>query len=172
MGALPVAHDRVAHLIADGDTRWINRGAYDLMDVNATATSSAAGLPKATALYGPLPAQLEQPNSFVNQLKALLKVRQAYRIYAARQIDVPDVQSPGLLVMVHELPDGMGTQITALNFGATPVDEVVRLAISAGVHAGPALNMFSQQIEGAVTADGDFRVRLAGHSGASYLISP
>ena len=66
-------------------------------------------------------------------------MRQAYRIYAARQIDVPDVQSPGLLVMVHELPDGMGTQITALNFGATPVDEVVRLAASAGVDAGPAI---------------------------------
>ncbi len=122
VGALPLAHERVAHLIADGDTRWINRGAYDLMDVNATASASGAGLPKARALYGSLPAQLEQPNSFVNQLKALLKVRQAYRIYAARQIDVPDVQSPGLLVMVHELPDGLGTQITALNFGATSVD--------------------------------------------------
>jgi trehalose synthase len=171
VGALPVAHDRVAHLVDDGDTRWINRGAYDLMNVNATATSSDAGLPKATALYGPLPAQLEQPDSFVNQLKALLKVRQALRIYAARQIDVPDVQSPGLLVMVHELPDGIGTQITALNFGVTAVDEVVRLAISAGVHAGPALNMFNQQVEGAVTADGDFHIRLAGYSGASYLIS-
>ena len=56
VGALPLAHDRVAHLIADGDTRWINRGAYDLMNVNAMATSSGAGLPKATALYGPLPA--------------------------------------------------------------------------------------------------------------------
>ena len=96
----------------------------------------------------------------------------AYRIYAARQIDIPDVQSPGLLVMVHELPDGMGTQITALNFGATPVDEVVRLAISAGVDAGPALNMFNQQSESAVTADGEFHAKLAAHSGASYLISP
>lgn len=172
VGALPLAHDRVAHQIADGDTRWINRGAYDLMDVNATASASGAGLPKARALYGPLPAQLEQPDSFVNQLKALLKVRQAYRIYAARQIDVPDVRSPGLLVMVHELPDGMGTQITALNFGATPVDEVVRLAVSAGIDAGPALNLFSQQIESVVTADGEFRVKLAAHSGASYLILP
>ena len=73
--------------------------------------------------------------------------------------------------MVHELPDGMGTQITALNFGATPVDEVVRLAISAGVNAGPVLNMFSQQVEGAVTADGDFHIRLRGHTGGSYLLS-
>ena len=94
VGALPVAHDRVAQLIADGDTRWINRGAYDLMDVNATAAASGAGMPKATALYGPLPAQLEHPNSFVNRLKALLKVRQAYRIYAARQIDCPRCTKP------------------------------------------------------------------------------
>lgn len=98
----------------------------------------------------------------------MLKVRQEYRIYAARQIDVPDVRSPGLLVMVHELPEELGIQVTALNFGASPVDEVVRLA---GVAAGPVLDMFSQQAAGAVTEDGDLRVRLAGHSGASYLIS-
>ncbi len=63
VGALPVAHDRVADLIANGDTRWINRGAYDLMDVNTTASASGAGLPKAQgALH--CPAQLEQPKLF------------------------------------------------------------------------------------------------------------
>ncbi len=71
------------------------------------------------ALYGPLPAQLGRPDSFVSQLKALLQGASGLRIYAAYQIDVPDAQSPGLLVMVHELPDGLGTQITALNFGAS-----------------------------------------------------
>lgn len=33
VGALPLAADEVAHLMQDGDTRWIHRGAYDLVDL-------------------------------------------------------------------------------------------------------------------------------------------
>ena len=55
-------------------------------------------------------------------LKALLKVRQAYPSTQRGRSTSRTLNSPGLLVMVHELPDGMGTQITALNFGATAVD--------------------------------------------------
>ena len=47
VGALPLPFDQVAHLAGDGDTRWINRGAYDLMGVNPAATASAAELPRA-----------------------------------------------------------------------------------------------------------------------------
>jgi len=169
VGALPLAHDLVADLMADGDTRWINRGAYDLLGANPDATGSAAGLPKAVALYGALPEQLSRPDSFASQLKAMLQVRQAYKLYAARQIDVPDTASPGLLVMVHELPEGLGTQVTALNFGAEPVDEEVRLA---HVQPGQAVDMFSDLVAGSVNSQGELRVWLDGYSGASYLLSP
>ena len=138
VGALPLPAEAVAPLLADGDTRWIQRGAYDLMGVNPAADASQAGLPRAQALYGSLPDQLGRPDSFVSQLRRLLEVRRACRLYAARQIDVPAVQTPGLLVMVHELPDELGFQVTALNFGATGVDEPVRLA---GVPPGLAVDM-------------------------------
>ena len=140
VGALPVPSTEVEHLMGDGDTRWIHRGAYDLMQVNPAAVASSAGLPKATALYGPLSAQLKQPDSFASQLRRLLAVREQYRIYAGRQLAVPDVRSPGLLVMVHELPDDLGLQVTALNFGITPVDEVVPIA---GAAAGSAVDMLT-----------------------------
>ena len=169
VGALPLAPDLVADLMADGDTRWINRGAYDLMGANPDATASAAGLPKAVALYGPLPEQLSRPDSFASQLKAMLAVRQSYKLYAAHQIDVPDTESPGLLVMVHELPGDLGTQITALNFSAAPVDEMVRLA---GVQPGRAVDMLTNQPAGTVDSHGNLRVRLDSYSGASYLLSP
>jgi trehalose synthase len=169
VGALPLAHDLVADRMADGDTRWINRGAYDLLSANPDATKSAAGLPKAVALYGPLPAQLSRPDSFASQLKAMLQVRQATKLYAAYQLDVPDTHSPGLLVMVHELPEGLGTQVTALNFGAEPVDEVVRLA---NVQPGQAMDMLTNQPAGAVDGHGDLRVRLDSYSGTFYLIPP
>jgi trehalose synthase len=169
VGALPLAHDLVAGMMADGDTRWINRGAYDLLGANPDATGSAAGLPKAVALYGSLPEQLSRPDSFASQLKAMLKVRQAYKLYAARQVAVPDTESPGLLVMVHELPEGLGTQVTAINFGAQPVDEVVRLA---HVQPGQAVDMFSNLVAGAVSSRGELRIWLDGYAGASYLLSP
>ncbi len=169
VGALPLAHDLVADMMADGDTRWINRGAYDLLGVNPNAASSAAGLPKAVALYGPLPDQLNRPDSFASQLRAMLQVRQSYKLYAARQVGVPDCATPGLLVMVHELPDGLGMQVTAINFGAEPVEETVQLA---GVASGPAVNMFSNLVEGAVDSDGGLRIRLDGFTGKSYLIPP
>jgi trehalose synthase len=169
VGALPLAHDLVAEMMADGDTRWINRGAYDLLGVNPAAAGSAAGLPKAVALYGPLPDQLQRPDSFASQLKAMLQVRQAYKLYAAYQLDIPNTQSPGLLVMVHELPEGLGTQVTALNFGAEPVDEVVRLA---HVQPGQAVNMFSNLVEAPVDSHGHLRIQLDGYSGTSYLLSP
>ncbi len=167
VGALPLPPEQVAPLMADGDTRWINRGAYDLMDVNPAATASRAGLPRARALYGSLPAQLARPDSFVSQLRQLLAVRQACRLYAARQVAVPDVQSKGLLVMVHALPDGLGTQVTALNFGRAAVNEAVELSAGAGQ---PVLEMISGQIEGAVSATGGLHVKLDGYAGKSYLI--
>ena len=128
VGALTVPPEQVAELMADGDTRWIHRGAYDLMGVDPQAAGSTAGLPKARALYGSLPEQMADPRSFARRLQALLAVREQYRISQARQVAVPEVRAPGLLVMVHELPDGFGTQVTALNFGAEPVAEAVEIA--------------------------------------------
>ena len=54
-GILPLNTDDVADLIAEGDTRWINRGAHDLMNSNPDAVRSASGMKRATSLYGSLP---------------------------------------------------------------------------------------------------------------------
>lgn len=168
VGALPVPAAEVAGLMADGDTRWIHRGAYDLLGVDPEAEASAAGLPRARALYGSLPEQLPQPDSFARQLQHLLAVRERYRIYQARQIDVPVTHAPGLLVMVHELPEGFGTQVTALNFGRTPVAETVPVAGAAG--GSRVLEMLSEQPAPALSADGELRITLGVHEGKSYLI--
>jgi len=66
--ALAGAGGPVRERLADGDTRWINRGAYDLLGSNPEAARSSAGLPRATALYGSLPQQLRKPDSFASQL--------------------------------------------------------------------------------------------------------
>ncbi|MDF2696828.1 MAG: treS, partial [Labilithrix sp.] len=129
VGALTLPAESVEALLADGDTRWINRGAYDVGGVAKDATESASGLPRAFALYGSLPDQLRQPSSFASQLRKLLSVRAEYRLPESEQIAIPPVRAPGLLVMVHRLPAEKGIEVTALNFGRTPVKE--RVAIGA-----------------------------------------
>lgn len=170
VGALPLRPDQVAPLLADGDTRWINRGAYDLMDVNPAAERSAAGLPRARALYGSLPDQLRRPDSFVSRLRPLLRARQAFRLYAAHQVAVPPTHAPGLLVMVHRLPDDLGVQVTALNFGAEPVEEAVALGVGDALPAGRAVDMVTGEPAGTLSPRGELPVRLAGYEGRGYVI--
>lgn len=167
VGALPVPAEAVASLMTDGDTRWVERGAYDLGNVAPEAAESKAGLPRARSLYGPLHEQLQDPDSFASQLKRLLAVRHAYGIHASYQTAIPDVANPALLVMVHDLPDGRGTQVTALNFGREPLEEVVTLS---GVQPGPVVDMVHEVIRGDLTEEGALTIRLDGFEGQSLRI--
>jgi len=114
-GSLTLDPGEVKDLVADGDTRWINRGGYDLMNVHPAARTSAAGLPRSIELYGNIPAQLEEPDSFIRQLQRILQVRADCDLAAAHQIDIPDVADRAMLVMVHRLPNER-LQTTVLNF--------------------------------------------------------
>lgn len=125
VGAATLPPASVKAMLADGDTRWINRGAYDLLGIASPAAASPAGLPRAYAIYGSLPDQLLSPVSFASELKRLLVVRAKYRISESKQVAIPTVRAPGLLVMVHRLPAGKGLEITALNFGRRSVSEAV-----------------------------------------------
>jgi trehalose synthase len=126
-GALTLPAAVVKDRLADGDTRWINRGAYDLIGANPQSQKSAAGMPVAVSLYGPLPMQLRRPDSFASQLARMLKARARLHLYAGRLLEVPAVQEKGLLVLVHALPSSAALEISVLNFGATPVNESVPL---------------------------------------------
>ena len=132
VGALTVPEDKVAHLIDGTDTRWIERGAVDLLGLDPEATESEAGLPKARALYGPITEQLEEPGSFVNRLAEILQVRTEHNLHLGTQIDIPLVSHPGVLVMVHRLDDGDADnedapmQVTLLNFSLETITANVR----------------------------------------------
>ncbi len=154
VGALPLHPEQVADLIRDGDTRWIHRGAYDLMGMTQAATSSESAMPQAESLYGSIPDQLHQSDSFVNQLRSVLTQRAELRLRAARQVAIPDVQNEALLLMVHELPDLLGTQVTALNFGAETVNETLALT---------GLDVSSQQSE--------LSIQLEAFEGKSLLLA-
>jgi trehalose synthase len=162
VGDLTLPAAAVRGRLADGDTRWINRGAYDLLGSNPAATRSEAGLPRATALYGPLPRQLEHPDSFASQLARILKVRSELRLYAGEVVDAPAVRAKGLFVLVNRLPDSGDLEVTAINFGDSPIDESVAIK-----GAAPTMKV-SELLEPeaprlAIDAAGRLRVSLKGY---------
>ena len=114
-GVLPLDAADVKNLIGEGDTRWINRGAHDLMGVNDSAASSTSGMKRARCIYETLPEQLQDPNSFARRLGQIIAIRNEHAIASAQQLDVPRVGHPGMLVLVHRLASG-AVQVTALNF--------------------------------------------------------
>ena len=153
--------------MSDGDTRWIERGAYDLTGQAPDQEFSPDGIPRARSLYGSICEQLEQPDSFASQLKRLLAVRESYGLAASHQIHIPDVSAPGLLVMVHVLPNGRGTQVTALNFSGEALEEVVLLT---EVQPGPVVDMVAETIVGDLHEDGALTIKLSPYEGLSLRI--
>jgi len=167
VGALTLPVDTIRDRLADGDARWINRGAYDLLGVGREPARSAVGLPRAVALYGPLPEQLANPGSFASRLSKLLAVRARLKLYAARQVEVPAVTARGLLVMVHELPEGGGTEISALNFAREPVNEVVPLAQPL---AGEAVDALHPEATPAAVSAAGVRLQLGGYEAKALVV--
>jgi trehalose synthase len=168
-GMLTLERPRIPQLLRSGDTRWIHRAAYDLMDYRPGATESPSGIPRGTSLYGSLPHQLQDPTSFAVQLCDILAVRARFGIATAVQLDVPAVPDKALLVMVHRLGTG-SIQLTVLNFSARPISGRI---MSQHAPAGSAVIDMSTDAEiGEVDREQTITVRLAPHQGMSLLAVP
>ncbi|BBX17705.1 maltose alpha-D-glucosyltransferase [Mycolicibacterium duvalii] len=169
-GMLTLPVGEVAELVAGGDTRWINRGAHDLMGANPRATQSTAGMPAGRCLYGSIPDQLADDTSFVRQLQAILKVRSHYGIAISRQVDIPEVSHRGMLVMVHELDGGGQLGLTVLNFANEHIAGSVR---SEFLPPGAQVSdMFSGHDLTTVDDLHSFAVEIAPLHGLALLVQP
>jgi trehalose synthase len=162
-GTLPLDPASVAHLMADGDTRWINRGGHDLMGLDPDATASTSGIPLGRSLYGTLPEQLLDPESFASRLRGILALRARHRIAEASLLEVPEVEHPGVLAMVLRLPDGSITA-TVLNFSAEPVVDIV-LRTDLAVPGADVVDLASDSPIGVVDEEHGVRVLLGAHDG-------
>ena len=166
-GSLTLPRDQVSHLLEDGDTRWIHRSAYDLMGYGGEFSS--AGMPAGRALYGPLPAQLEDESSFASGLARVLRVRDDNNIALAEQLDVPPVSQRAMLVLVHRLPSGQ-LQITVLNFSDEYITGSVR---SEHLPAGARLtDAFDDVAYGDIDDLGTFTAVLGPFGGLCLLVDP
>jgi trehalose synthase len=175
VGALPLPRESVAERMEDGDYRWINRGAVDLLGANPDATESAYGLPRAETLYGPVPEQLRDPDSFVSQLKRMLAARKKYDIALSELMAVPEVQESSLCLLVLKLPGRPRYAVTALNFGREAVEETLDLAAIDGlpvedVHGHSAIDAVSGKGVAGVTKSGRLTLQLEALSGTTVVI--
>ena len=164
---LTIPADEVSDLIRWGDTRWINRGAHDLMGNNPGATRSEAGLPAARSLYGTLPEQLADSSSFARRLSRIIDVRRRYAIATGTQIDVPAVSQRSLLVMVHRLDGEL--QITVLNFSGESLTGTIRSDVLPP--GSRVIDMFDDAEVAVVDDLHSFSLALDAYAGTSLLVT-
>ena len=165
-GMLTLERSKVSRLVASGDTRWIHRAAYDLMGYRPEATESPSKMPRGSSLYGSLPQQLQDPNSFASRLREILAIRSCFGIATSVQVDVPEVSNKAMLVMVHRL-DTAQVQVTVLNFSGQSVAGSVK-----SEHLAPGsvvTDMSTDQVIAEVDLGHTFPVSLKPYEGLSLL---
>lgn len=168
LGMVTIDPDQIAHLLATGDTRWSHRGAYDLMGFDPHAEQSSSGMPRARSLYGTLPDQLADPDSFVSGLKEILATRRHYDLATAAMLDVPPVAHPAMLVIVSQLAQDNEKHVLVLNFSA---DEVTGTVISSALEPGSLVyDMTTEHQLGDVSALNSFIVTLPPFGGLCLLV--
>jgi maltose alpha-D-glucosyltransferase/alpha-amylase len=158
----------VEELTAQGDTRWINRGAHDIMGTSPDAESSSSGMPRARSLYGSLPDQLKNPRSYARRLQQILAVREEHGIATGALLDVPDVSNRGLLVMVNQLGSGQ-LEATVLNFSDQDISGSIQsshLPPGAAVH-----DLFTGDAVGQVDDLHSFFLELPAYQGTALLLT-
>lgn len=176
VGALPLPAESVAERLEDQDYRWINRGAVDLLGRNPLAERSAYGLPRAQSLYGPLPEQLRDPDSFASRLRRMLEARRRYQIHLGKLRGVPEVQNPALCVLLLELPGKDTFAVTALNFGRQAVRESIDLKALVTCDGPPLtgrklLDAISGEVAGTVCEDNRVEIHLEQLAAKTLILS-
>lgn len=169
-GMLTLDPAEVADLVATGDTRWINRGAHDILGAMGATTPSLAGMPRGRSLYGGMQEQLNDPMSFARRLSHILDVRRQHAIATSRQLAVPVTSDEGVLVMVHELEAGRGIQLTVLNFAQRHAEARID-----SPHLSPGtvmIDALTGAVAGTVDADRSLSLTMTPHQGMCVVAEP
>ncbi|HTK75632.1 MAG TPA: hypothetical protein VL371_10275, partial [Gemmataceae bacterium] len=133
---------------------------------NERATTSAIGLPRAKTLYGPVPEQLRDFDSFASRLKSMLAARRQYRVAEGELLAVPEPKSPGVCALILKLPDHP-LAVTVLNFGREDADDVIELPPSPT--PGPWTDIFTGRPGNATNEAGRLRVHIPALSGTTFV---
>ncbi len=165
VGALPLRNDIVEPYAKDGDKRWANRGSYDLLGSKEQVKEN---LPKSVALYGTIPHQMKDPNSFLSRLQKILKARKDYLIESATLTGIAKVKNQSLIVLINRLSKSEILQISALNFSNAEIEETIKID---GIKNTSALNIVTGELEEKDIPSGSITIRLAPLEGKSIVFN-
>ncbi|MCF7888581.1 MAG: hypothetical protein K9L78_00530, partial [Victivallales bacterium] len=173
VGALPIPEGGIEELLEDGDTRWHNRGSYDLLGNNTSTENLPTVLPKCKMIYGPVPQQLKKPDSFCSKIKKILSARTKYKIQLSDQVAVIKPQNTSAFISLQRLPDNKGIEISALNFGNKEVTETLKLSdikqIELKNYSDKAVDIFDQAVDSKVS-NGELKIHLSSRSCKALLL--
>src|SRR6185437_7429345 len=155
-------HERLMGLAAPYNLKAPN----GISCTSATVAAAALGIHDLRHLTEP--ERLARPDSFASQLRRMLRVRAQYRIHESEQVELPPVRARGLVVMVHRLPGGGGIQVTAVNFGRTPVREPV--TVKTAPAGGTVTDLLAEKALGKLSAARRLALTLGPHEGQILLI--
>jgi hypothetical protein len=131
------------------------------MGFDPEATTSTGGMPRGRALYGDLPTQLTDPDSFVSRLRGIVALRARHGIAEATLLEVPDADEAGVLVLVMRLPDET-IAMTALNFSSEPIVEA-RVFSSYAAAGSTVVDLGTDEVVGEVDAEFGIHLVLGAH---------
>jgi len=139
------------------------------MGANPAALTSTSGIPRARSLYGTLPEQLADEQSFARQLARILTVRKRLGIATGVLLDVPPPSHPAVLIMVNRIAQNL-IQVTVLNFSAADIDaDVVSEHLVPGA---PVLDGLDETYRGVIDDRRHLTVPLAGYQGRALVLEP
>lgn len=103
---------------------------FSVSDLLGTLSQQSVNLigPNENTLYASLPGQLKNNRSFACQLRKILTVRRENQLQNSELVSVPQTKQPGLIILIHQLKEGNRTQLLAVNFGRTRVQQTVEMA--------------------------------------------
>ena len=123
-------------------------------------------MPAARALYGPLPQQLADPRSFASRLAPILQVRKKHGLATGTLLDVPEVPTSQMLVLVNRLYVG-AVQVTVLNFGP---ERIVGRVQSEHIPVGRVFDLTTRRKLDTVDDLGGFAVTLPPFGGVATIV--
>jgi len=167
LGALPMKREDIKSFTGDGDWRWINRGSFDLLGLNPSATKSRLGIPRAQCLYGSVPDQLKDPKSFLSQIRSLLKARLDCGIALGKAVSVIDTGNSAVTAVLYRLPKN-SLQLTVINWGLNDAKVKLTLPLAKSM---TATDVMSKQNLSIVAESGEWAVSLNAWEGKSIALT-
>ncbi|WP_430735093.1 hypothetical protein [Halodesulfovibrio aestuarii] len=127
LGVFPLPAGILDYTTEEDALRQNVSGAYDLTSRGGNNILTEIGLPKAPTAFDNIDTEVHMAESFVGNMRRIIKLRNALGMQNATLMQIPKVKNKGVLIQVFQLPSNNSLSATAavnvINFGDSPASE-------------------------------------------------